>query len=155
MNTQLAKQAHIRRYLQVQVPTNPEDASSTPVVASVPARCLAGSHNNEALQLHLSPASLVTSIEYRANCDQATTDTLAKGWSPPQEVDVICKFPETVQSIRVVHSPGNRYHCTTIHAAAQSALCLLLITPRVTQQVHSLITLSTSHDNIEYRGCLS
>lgn len=101
-----AKQDDPCRYIQIQVPSNPEQASSTPVVASIPARCLAGTHNNEQLQLHLSPAGLITSVEYRARCDQPFSQTLAQNWSPPQEVSVISKLPDTVQPLRLVLPPG-------------------------------------------------
>ena len=75
------------------------------VQTSARARCLAQSAVDEQLQLHLNLGGSISAIEYKVEC-QVPVSKVPSDWSPPQQVSVVCRFPETVAPMRLTVQPG-------------------------------------------------
>ncbi|KAL3137666.1 hypothetical protein ABBQ38_004941 [Trebouxia sp. C0009 RCD-2024] len=92
-------------YVKIKVPSHTERTSSPTLQASARARCLAQSAVAEQLQLHLNVGGSISAVEYRVEC-QSPPSELPADWSQPQQVSVVCRFPETVAPMRLALQPG-------------------------------------------------
>lgn len=92
-------------YVKIKVPSHTERASTPTVQASARARCWAQSAVAEQLQLHLNVGGSISAMEYRVEC-QSPPSELPADWSQPQQVSVVCRFPETVAPMRQALQPG-------------------------------------------------
>ena len=101
----LLRQFAALRYVKIKVPSHTEQAPNAMVQTSARARCLAQSAVDEQLQLHLDLGGAISAIEYRVEC-QAPSSKVPSDWSPPQQVSVVCGFPETVAPMRLTVQPG-------------------------------------------------
>lgn len=101
----LLRQFAALRYVKIRVPSHTEHAPNAMVQTSARAKCLAQSAVDEQLQLHLDLGGSISAIEYRVEC-QAPSSNVPSDWSPPQQVSVVCRFPETVAPMRLTVQPG-------------------------------------------------
>lgn len=111
------------RFVKIKVPTNAENPSDTYVHAAARARCLAQSAVSEQVLLHLNAGTYVSAMEYRVACKEQPSQ-LPPEWSQPQQVAVVCRFPEVVEPFeRQTATPGLDNRSTSQCVSSLSVLC--------------------------------
>ena len=103
------------RYVKIKISNNVEQPSGKFVYDSARARCLAQSAVDEQVLLYLNNGCYISAVEYRVGCNEQPTK-LPSDWSQPQQVVVLCRFPETAEPLRQTATPGDHSKFLGTHA---------------------------------------
>jgi hypothetical protein len=103
------------RFVKIKVSNNVEQPSGKFVYDSARARCLAQSAVDEQVLLYLNNGCYISAVEYRVGCNEQPTK-LPSDWSQPQQVVVLCRFPETAEPLRQTATPGDHSKFLGTHA---------------------------------------
>ena len=117
------------RFVKIKVQNNVEQPSGKFVYGSARARCLAQSAVDEQVLLYLNIGVYISAVEYRVGCTEQPTK-LPSDWSQPQQVVVLCRFPEIAEPLRQTATPGDHSNFVDTHGIfqrVQSRLWLWLL----------------------------
>lgn len=102
------------RFVKIKVANKVEQPSGKFVYGSARARCLAQSAVDEQVLLYLNDGGYISAVEYRVGCNEQPTK-LPSDWSQPQQVVVLCRFPETAEPLRQTATPGDHSNFLDTH----------------------------------------